>query len=286
MIHIHFHDAFVEADHPRAKGSQFPGRFAPKGGAEGFVSPNEGNLDFPTALKAMRGKQEAAFRKLSPEIDRLVGIEDSETEPVLGAWKTGAEHSTMTHMHNTSIEKATLALAIKSLVANQLQFLRFVPGKGNEYIASFEAKGSPEDIHSDLLSHDVQFHTLKLTEGGVKVYVYGADQDTLNSVSDAAKRYDTEVDVLPGKGKFIGTHKEDGTDEEQRADARRIYQRIIDRAIAAGKLQGDFSSKLDSLRDRWHQTATGSQDSRRRRRGFNDRPIRIGDRYWLYYVPM
>jgi hypothetical protein len=276
MIHIHFHDAFVEAEHPRAKGGSHGGQFVAKGSAEGFVSPNEGNLDFSTALKALQGKQVAAFRKLSPEIDRLAGIEDSETEPVLGAWKTGAEHSTLTHMHHTTPERAELALALKGLLTNQLQVLRFVPGKGNEYIASFEAKGSPEEIHEDLLRHKVAFHTLQLKQDGATVHVYGSDQETLESVSDAAKEHDAGVKVLPGKGKFIGTEKEDGTDAEQREDARRIYRDIIDRAVAAGKLRGDFRSKWDDIRDRWRNQTTDRRYRDRRR------PIRIGDRYWLW----
>lgn len=287
-IHIHFHDAFVETDHPRGQpgnAGQFVsgGGGGSKGEAEGFVSPNEGNLDFPTALKALRSKQQETFRKLSPEIDRLVGIEDSETEPVLGAWKTGAEHSTMTHMHNTTPETAELALALKGLLTNQLQVLRFVPGEGSEFMASFEAKGTPEEIHEDLLSYDVAFHTLQLKQDGATVHVYGADQDTLDAVSKAAELYDAKVKVLPGKGKFIGTEKEDGTDAEQRQDARQVYSRIISRAVASGKLRGDFGSRWDGIRRRWHQTT----DSRgRSRRGFNDRPVRIGDKYWLYYVPM
>jgi hypothetical protein len=276
MIHIHFHDAFVEAEHPRAKGGSHGGQFVAKGSAEGFVSPNEGNLDFSTALKALQGKQVAAFRKLSPEIDRLAGIEESETEPVLGAWKTGAEHSTLTHMHHTTPERAELALALKGLLTNQLQVLRFVPGKGNEYIASFEAKGSPEEIHEDLLRHKVAFHTLQLKQDGATVHVYGSDQETLESVSDAAKEHDAGVKVLPGKGKFIGTEKEDGTDAEQREDARRIYRDIIDRAVAAGKLRGDFRSKWDDIRDRWRNQTTDRRYRDRRR------PIRIGDRYWLW----
>jgi hypothetical protein len=284
-VHIHFHDAFVEADHPRAKGGSHGGQFVAKGSAEGFVSPNEGNLDFPTALKALKSKQQTKFRELSPEIDRLAGIEESETEPVLGAWKTGAEHSTVTHMRHTTPDRAELALALKGYLTNQLQVLQFVPGKGGEYIASFEAKGTPEEIHDHLLSHNVAFHTLQLKQDGAKVYVYGADQETLQAVADAAKQFDTKIEVLPGKGKFIGTEKEDGTDAEQREDARRIYQRIIDRAVTAGKLRGDFSSKWDDLRDRWRRAAT--EDRRfRDRKGYNDRPKRIGGRLWLYYVPM
>jgi hypothetical protein len=280
-IHIHFHDAFVEAEHPRGQA----GRFAAKGSAEGFVSPNEGNLDFGTALKALQSKQHETFKKLSPEIDRLAGIEDSETEPVLGAWKTGAEHSTMIHMHHTTAERAEIALALKGYLANQLQVLRFVPGKGKEFMASFEAKGTPEEIHDDLLSHNVAFHTLQLKQDGATVHVYGADQDTMDAVSEAAKLYDSNVKVLHGKGKLIGTHKEDGTDAEQREDARRIYQEIIERAVTSGKLRGNFRSRWDDLRDRWRRATT--EDRRfRDKRGFNNRPVRIGDRYWLYYVPM
>jgi hypothetical protein len=284
-IHIHFHDSFVETDHPRAKGGSKAGQFVAKGEAEGFVSPNEGNLDFPTAVKALGSKRQSLFKQLSPEIDRLAGIEDSETEPVLGAWKTGAEHSTLTHMHHTTAERAEIALALKGLLANQLQVLRFVPGKGSkEYMASFEAKGTPEEIHDAMLQHKVEFHTLQLKQDGATVHVYGADQETLDAVSKAAKQFDSTVKVLHGKGKFIGTHKEDGTDAEQREDARRIYQEIIERAVAAGKLRGNFRTRWDDIRDRWRNQTTDRRF--RDRKGFNNRPVRIGDRYWLYYVPL
>jgi len=270
VIHIHFHDKeFVEAEHPRNHG-----KFAAKGGAQGFVSPNEGMLDFPTAVKALGGKQQKLFREMSPEIDRLAGIDDSTTESALGAWKTGAEHSTITHMHNVTPERAELALALKGLMTNQLQVLRFVPTKGGgDYMASFEAKGTPGEIHQALLDHGVEFHTLQPKEGGATVHVYGSDQETLDNVAKAAKG--AKVSLLHGKGTFIGTHKEDGTDAEQRADARRVYQEIIDRAVTAGKLRGNFSSRWDSLRDRWRREA---------QTGDRRRAIRIGDRLWLHPV--
>jgi len=275
-IHIHFHDAFVEADHPRATGGAKAGQFVAKGSAEGFVSPNEGNLDFPTAVKALGSKRQQLFKQLSPEIDRLAGIDDSDTEPVLGAWKTGAEHSTMTHMHHTTPERAELALAMKGLLANQLQVLRFVPGKGSkEYMASFEAKGTPEEIHDAMLEHNVEFHTLQMTQDGATVHVYGADQETLDAVAEAAKKFDSKVKVLHGTGTFIGTHKEDGTDAEQRADARRIYEDIIRRAVTAGKLRGNFRTRWDDIRDRWRREAT--EDRRYR-------PVRLRDK--LYFHPV
>jgi len=267
MIHIHFHDEWREADHPRNHG-----KFAAKGEAEGFVSPNEGNLDFPTAVKALNSKQQKLFRELSPEIDRLCGIEDSRTEEALGAWKTGAEHSTITHMHKTTPERAELALAMKGLLTNQLQVLRFVPGKGSEYMASFDAKGPVEAIHQTLLDHGIEFHTLQPSEGGAKVHVYGSDQETLDNVAKAAG--DSKVQVLHGKGKFIGTHQETGTDAEQREDARQQYSRIIARAVATGKLRGNYGSRWDDIRRRWRQTSeTG--DARRGR-------IRIGDRLYFH----
>ena len=271
MIHIHFHDkAFVESEHPRSKGGAKAGQFVAKGSAEGFVSPNEGNIDFPTALKALGGKQEKLFRELSPEIDRLAGIEDSETVPALGAWATGAEHSTITHMHNVTPERAKLALALKGLLTNQLAVLQFTPGDKPEYIASFEAKGTPGEIHQSLLDHNVAFHTLELKEGGAIVHVYGSDQETLDNVGRAAKG--ARIKLLHGEGQFIGTTKEDGTDAEQRADARRVYQEIIDGAVTAGKLRRDFRTKWDSLRDRWRREAT--QDRRR--------VFRIGDRLYFH----
>lgn len=275
MIHIHFHDAWVEADHPRATQGAKAGQFTAKGGVEGFVSPNEGNIDFPTALKALGSRQQAEFRKMEREIDTLVGI-DSDIDSALGAWKTGAEHSTINHMRNVSIEKATLSLAMKSLAANQLQFLRFVPGDKPEYMLSFQAKGTPTEIHNELLDKGVEFHTLELKDDGATVHVYGSDQDTYDKVADVADNHGSPVKVMHGMGKFIGTHKQTGTEEEQRADARRVYEKIIARAFAAGKLRGSDRAKWDDIRHRWRRQATeGTAD----RRG-----IRIGDRLIFHWV--
>jgi hypothetical protein len=66
------------------------------------------------------------------------------------------------------------------------------------------------------------------------VHLYGEDQGTLDRAGVAAESYGSQLRVRNGKGEFIGTQKQDGTDAEQRADARRAYRDIIGAAEERG----------------------------------------------------
>jgi hypothetical protein len=47
-------------------------------------------------------------------------------------------------------------------------------------------------------------------------------------VVNVGKHYGSDdPETRIGKGKFIGTERQGGTDEEQRADARTIYSRLV-----------------------------------------------------------
>ena len=140
----------------------------------------------------------------------------------------------MVHMPGANHNEAEVASAMKGYLADQKSVLLFEPNAhGNSYMAHFVAHGKLDDIHNELLKDGVTFHTLEPKIGGAEVDVFGTDQEMLNNVSKAAQHYGSTVDVTAGDGEFIGTHKEDGTDREQRDDARRVYETIIREADAA-----------------------------------------------------
>jgi hypothetical protein len=76
-----------------------------------------------------------------------------------------------------------------------------------------------------------------------------------------------EFDVIPefvrGDGEFIGTTKEDGTDREQRDDARKQYERVIRDIAHSGAVEGqDIGKTWDEIRDRWSESEASSGTSK------------------------
>ena len=84
-------------------------------------------------------------------------------------------------------------------------------------------------MHSriDLLEEGLENHTIEPWDGGHGASVHLVDLDVL--VEGAAGRYgkDNPVQYRQERAEFIGTKKSDGTDREQRDDARRVYEEII-----------------------------------------------------------
>jgi hypothetical protein len=78
----------------------------------------------------------------------------------------------------------------------------------------------------------------------------------------AEERNDDTIQVRRGRAEFIGTDKQDGSDAEQRADARRAYEKAVSGFPVSG------ASKLwQGLHHRWAKAA-GSL-SAAARRGLN-----------------
>ena len=72
-----------------------------------------------------------------------------------------------------------------------------------------------------------------LEDGGADIYViyvYGDDDAPCEAVAKGADRYGTRATKETGDGEFLGTEKQDGSDREQRDDARKSYTRIIEEA--------------------------------------------------------
>ena len=66
------------------------------------------------------------------------------------------------------------------------------------------------------------------------LYVADMDGSAGYAVRRAAERYGEQPTFQRGRGEFIGTEKQDGTDAEQRADAGSIYSRVIQESGVPG----------------------------------------------------
>lgn len=146
-------------------------------------------------------------------------------------------------------EKLKLAASMKGWLADQKQVLIFQESAGGDAaMAHFEATGALADIHKNLLQDGVAFHTLVPHDGGATVYVADLDGSAKDAIKKAAARYDAEVGIKWGRAEFLGTQKQDGSDREQRDDARADYERIIDQSKVAG-----HDTVWKRVRDRWGQ---------------------------------
>jgi hypothetical protein len=242
-----------------SKGGQFAKGHGPVGGSsapqrqapQSFVSPNIANLSFVQAEQSINSDRQKVFLKAANQVDTALGIKGAENRSVIGAWSDGAENSTLCTMPGADYETAKAAAAMKGHLADQKAVIVFQPDEGGEnFMATFKATGDLEAIHDNLLKSGIENHTLEPEQGGATVHVFGFDQETLNKVSAASKQYGNSFDVIKGKGEFVGTEKQDGTDREQRDDARRVYEKVI--ADASRQLPGrNIASVWKSLRSDW-----------------------------------
>jgi SPP1 gp7 family putative phage head morphogenesis protein len=242
------------------------GRWAEGGhAAEMFVSPNTEPIDFDTATSRLRSSQQANTQKALADVDKEMGLSASHV-PVIGAWRDGAENSTLTHIRSVGKNELRVAGAMKGLLTNQKQVLVFHhDGSGDGFLAHFPAKGTLSDIHANLLKQGLEFHSI-VPDGTDRaiIYAYGSSPEELALVKKVGGSYGQIVKVRTGTGEFIGTQKSDGTDAEQREDARRTYLQIIHRGGEAGVLgergterrDRDYSSIWRRLHARYKQTLT------------------------------
>ena len=141
-----------EALHPRVKGSAEGGQFTTKPkpatqpGAQRspalsklFVSPNVANIGLAEAVNELDGERQKALLAASRHIDKVLGINGSNSRSAIGAWTDGAENSMMVSMPDVDYPTALLAAAMKGHLADQKQVLLFRPdAKGADYMAALE----------------------------------------------------------------------------------------------------------------------------------------------------
>jgi hypothetical protein len=224
-------DAMFDFDPSEARDPH--GRWTAEASAEGyeFVSPNVGQSDWPQATAPL-SRRERKFAEASEDVDQQLGMTGYPSQ-VIGAWADGAERSLMTEVDGEDWDRLKLAGAMKGHLGDQKAVLIFREEEGpesNAHMYSFPAKGDLGKIHQNLLADGLAFHTLEPTSNGAVVHVVDTDGSLKDATAKAAQRYGSDIHWRDGRAEFIGAHKEDGTDREQRDDARREYEGIIARS--------------------------------------------------------
>ena len=103
----------------------------------------------------------------------------------------------------------------------------------------------------------LSFHTLQpVGEKRFRVHVFASDNATVDAVDKASAEFDVIPEYVLGDGEFIGTTKEDGTDREQRDDARKQYEKVIRTIADSGALEGPDKT-WDEIRDHWSESEAG-----------------------------
>jgi hypothetical protein len=230
----------------------------PKLGAEQtFISPNTGNLTFSGAEHELHGPRQGVFHDIADAIDIRMGLRQRKGKTdVIGAWSDGAENTLMvTFPKSADPMLVRAATAMKAHLADQKAALIFQPNdQGANAMAHFEEEGDLADIHERLLQKGLANHTLEPTEHGATVHIFVNNQAEMDAVDRAV---DGDVHFVQGNGEFIGTTLE-GSDDEQRADARAVYTGIIDAAESSGALEAGHIREIWADSNNHWRSATGA----------------------------
>ena len=274
--------AWNEAKHPRGQ-PENAGEFGPGGGAgkpkggEGqtssanptaskpkpahtlasalalaFVSPNIAeHLDFGAAVQGLASPRQKALMAASAYINSHLGLR-AQDHKVVGAWADGAENSLLTETDGASWDQLTTAAAMKGHLADQKAILAFLEdAAGPATLFKFHANGDLNTIHKGLLEDGVAFHTIEPDNGGAMVYVADLDGSAQAAVIKAAEQFNATVEHHQGRAEFVGTTKDDGTDRDQRDDARRAYETVIGKSPIQGS-----QALWKGILDRWSKALT------------------------------
>lgn len=208
------------------------GRWTEVGGGAGyeFYSPAVGQArQLNEAIAGLSSNRQRILREASQAIDIGLDLPSRDTSAV-GAWSDGAENSIVSAIvANPPWDKLVVSGAMKGHIADQKAVLVFKQQDGGTS-ALYQMQvpeSDPQKLHENLLADGVAFHTIVPHGIGSEVYVADLDGSAHDAMAKAAERYDAQVTYQRGQAEFIGTHKEDGTDREQRDDARRAYEEII-----------------------------------------------------------
>jgi hypothetical protein len=158
----------------------------------------------------------------------------------------------MTEIDGGTFEDLRLAAAMKAHIADQKAVMVFQEAHdGGAALYSFRALGHLDDIHHDLLTDGVEFHTIVPTQDGATVYVVDMEGTNADAVVRAAKRYAAAVDVQHGHAAFIQGTDDTGSDREQRDSSRAAYEGIISATRHPGaralwqRIHSTYGSTLD-----------------------------------------
>lgn len=235
---------YVEEQHPRGE----HGKWTLGSGTEAqeFVSPNTTQLSFPEAMRAIGSQHHKLFKEAAEQVDAATNSYAVERS-VIGAWSDGAEDSTMMVSPKIDPKMLMLNAAIKGALGRQKSVLVFSDSEnGPHQLYHIQLPGQTmTDAHNELLKAGIEFHTLLPREHGAEAIVVDMDGSMRGKLDALADKYGASGVVYNGTAKFIGTTKEDGTDDEQRNDAVKQYESIIAHSPS------DKRGIWEGLRNRW-----------------------------------
>ena len=160
----------------------------------------------------------------------------------------------MTEIDGGTFEDLRLAAAMKAHIADQKAVMVFQEAHdGGAALYSFRALGHLDDIHHDLLTDAVEFHTIVPTPDGPVVHVVDMEgtEETAHAVGRAVARYDAPVDIQHGHAAFIQGTDDTGSDREQRDSSGAAYEGIISATRHPGaralwqRIHSSYGSTLD-----------------------------------------
>lgn len=174
-----------------------------------LASPNRGEDSLTSASGRMQKNEQKAFRVAADKIDKILGLKGA-TNDALGAWKDGAENSTMTEYKNASPEKLLVAAAMRGLLGEQKATIHFKPHKnGKGAIHEFIVGGTPEQLNQDLIALNVPYHTIvPIGNGNNKIVVFEENRqaNTVQKLAMTAKKLNGgTVTTTVGNGAFLGS---------------------------------------------------------------------------------
>jgi hypothetical protein len=216
-----------------------------RGGA-GFASPNrEEDLKVRDATRKLTSGEQQRLQKAGEHIDKLMGLKSSRHD-VIGAWKDGAENSTMTRFRGASYDEVKTAMAMRGLLGEQKAVIPFkADTTGKSRLSSFKVgETDAVKLNQDLVKAGLENHTLEPTKGGYVVHVFQdkASTEMDHTVKAVAEHYGSTVNAVRGHGEFLGSWT-------SRADGRASYEKQINHYLAQ---PGHSQQRLD-----WQRTLKG-----------------------------
>jgi hypothetical protein len=218
---------FAEQVHeaPVTKGEQFRPD-APRV----FVSPNKGNLDYPTAKQRLTEEEHRAFITRATELAKAVDPE-ARVQSGLGDWVDGAEDSvSIQFSRGTNPDDVARVAAQLGLEGEQKAVVQLVPdekGKSTLFEVKFPEGTSLDDARQALTDSGIKDRTLLPTDEGVTAFVFDEHRELAQQMAKlAAHELAPEIEgasVRPavGDSAFLGSFNDR---DEGAAAFRRVLE--------------------------------------------------------------
>jgi hypothetical protein len=190
----------------------------------GFVSPNtRDNLNLQEAIQGMDSQEELDLLSRAKNLGCVVK-RTITTEPAVGTWSDGAEHSILIKVN---ANESTIRYLMSRLGrnANQKAVLYFHPkrrGRAKIYIIRHIRDRNFRQIGNILDESGIAFRTLVGARHGIIVYIIDIENALRRNVLTAARRLQQRVTSQFGTAAFIGD--DSSRDKGQAVFAEEIKQ--------------------------------------------------------------